>query len=193
MVRTVPRRCRGLPTREWQAYMVFEVYERKTDEGGKEHSVRIAMSEGAHGMPLDTSLDAKHALQVLQRRCASLRLGAGHELIACGRLLIPHTDLDVVVHGLEDWGEDLNLIKKSTTPYDGFLPVEGDELYLGKSASSPPCSSDRADEDRKNGRPSTCAISCPRTRRGRPLRRRASRRQTSSAAAGDPRMANRPV
>lgn len=55
-----------------QAYMSFEVYERTHEAGGKEHSVRIALSEGAHGMPLDTSLDAKHALQVLQRRCVRL-------------------------------------------------------------------------------------------------------------------------
>lgn len=54
---------------EKQSYLSFEVYERiSADLGKKEHSVRISLSEGAHGIPLDTSLDAKHALQVIPRR-----------------------------------------------------------------------------------------------------------------------------
>ncbi|KAH9812777.1 histidine phosphatase superfamily-domain-containing protein [Melampsora americana] len=99
---------------DYMSYLSFEVYERVSGEcGKKEHSVRISLSEGAHGIPLDTSLDAKHALQVIPRR-----------------QLIPHTDLDEVIATLEDWGEDLAELKKSTTPFDGFLPVEGEEVFL---------------------------------------------------------------
>lgn len=98
---------------DYMSYLSFEVYERVSGEcGKKEHSVRISLSEGAHGIPLDTSLDAKHALQVIPRR-----------------QLIPHTDLDEVIGTLEDWGEDLAELKKSTTPFDGFLPVEGEEVF----------------------------------------------------------------
>lgn len=46
------------------------------------------------------------------------------------RQLIPHTDLDEVIGTLEDWGEDLAEWKKSTTPFDGFLPVEGEDVFL---------------------------------------------------------------
>lgn len=63
-------------------------------------------------------------------------MGYGGALTWLNSLLIPHTNLDDVISSLEDWGEDLNALKKSTTPYDGFLPVEGDEVFLGKSVSS---------------------------------------------------------
>ncbi|WAQ85525.1 hypothetical protein PtA15_6A153 [Puccinia triticina] len=97
---------------DYMAYLCFEVYERISEVGKSEHSVRISLSEGAHGIPLDTSLDAKHALQVIPRR-----------------QLIPHKDLDEVIESLEDWGENLLELKKSTTPYDGFLPLEGEDIF----------------------------------------------------------------
>ena len=47
----------------------FEVYERSTKgEELKELAVRVSLSEGAHSAVLDSSLDAKHALQVQPRR-----------------------------------------------------------------------------------------------------------------------------
>ncbi|PLW44537.1 hypothetical protein PCANC_08115 [Puccinia coronata f. sp. avenae] len=97
---------------DYMAYLCFEVYERISEVGKSEHSVKISLSEGAHGIPLDTSLDAKHALQVIPRR-----------------QLIPHKDLDQVIEGLQDWGENLLELKKSTTPHDGFLPLEGEDIF----------------------------------------------------------------
>ncbi|KAI7960958.1 hypothetical protein MJO28_001447 [Puccinia striiformis f. sp. tritici] len=97
---------------DYMAYLSFEVYERTSEVGKSEHSVRISLSEGAHGIPLDTSLDAKHALQVIPRR-----------------QLIPHKDLDEVIESLQDWGENTFELKKSTTPHDGFLPLEGEDIF----------------------------------------------------------------
>ncbi|KAI8443491.1 histidine phosphatase superfamily-domain-containing protein [Phakopsora pachyrhizi] len=97
---------------DYMAYISFEVHERIIETGKKEYSMRISLSEGAHGIPLDTSLDAKHALQVIPRR-----------------QLIPHTDLDEVIETLEDWGDGVFEIKRSTTPFDGFLPVEGEDVF----------------------------------------------------------------
>jgi len=97
---------------DYMSYLCFEVYERISEVGKSEHSVRISLSEGAHGIPLDTSLDAKHALQVIPRR-----------------QLIPHKDLDEVIESLQDWGENLWELKKSTTPHDGFLPLEGEDVF----------------------------------------------------------------
>lgn len=54
-----------------QSYINFELYERIRNEQ-KEFSIRIALSEGAHSLPLDASLDAKHALSVQPRRCVVL-------------------------------------------------------------------------------------------------------------------------
>lgn len=50
------------------SYLTFEVYERSQGEENKELAVRISLSEGAHSAVLDSSLDAKHALQVQPRR-----------------------------------------------------------------------------------------------------------------------------
>lgn len=106
---------------DYMAYLCFEVYERISEVGKSEHSVRISLSEGAHGIPLDTSLDAKHALQVIPRK-----------------QLIPHKDLDEVIASLEDWGENLLELKKSTTPYDGFLPLEGEDIFSKESLKLSP-------------------------------------------------------
>ncbi|MBW0483703.1 hypothetical protein O181_023418 [Austropuccinia psidii MF-1] len=100
---------------DYMAYLSFEVHERISESGKSEHSVTISLSEGAHGIPLDTSLDAKHALQVIPRR-----------------QLIRHTDMDEVMQSLEDWGEDILKLKKSTTPFDGFLLVEGEDIFVQK-------------------------------------------------------------
>jgi inositol hexakisphosphate/diphosphoinositol-pentakisphosphate kinase len=51
-----------------QSYVTFETHERMGAASEKEFSVRISLSEGAHGYPLDVSLDAKHALQVQPRK-----------------------------------------------------------------------------------------------------------------------------
>lgn len=102
---------------DYMSYLCFEVYERISEVGKSEHSVRISLSEGAHGIPLDTSLDAKHALQVIPRR-----------------QLITHKDLDEVIASLKDWGESILELKKSTTPYDGFLPLEGEEVFSRSSS-----------------------------------------------------------
>ena len=52
-----------------QAFVTFEVYERVINDK-QEFSLRISLSEGAHAFPLDTNLDAKHALRVQPRRYA---------------------------------------------------------------------------------------------------------------------------
>ncbi|KNZ51147.1 hypothetical protein VP01_406g3 [Puccinia sorghi] len=106
--------------RNQNSYLSFEVYERISEVGKSEHSVRISLSEGAHGIPLDTSLDAKHALQVIPRR-----------------QLIPHKDLDEVIESLQDWGENLWELKKSTTPHDGFLPLEGEDVFSKETTVQP--------------------------------------------------------
>jgi hypothetical protein len=50
----------------------FELYERIGGRGGrsdKEYSIRLALSEGAHSSNvLDSALDARHSLNVKQKR-----------------------------------------------------------------------------------------------------------------------------
>lgn len=57
-----------IPELDYMAYISFEVYERSKDDKKKELAVRLSLSEGAHSAVLDSSLDAKHALQVQPRR-----------------------------------------------------------------------------------------------------------------------------
>lgn len=57
-----------VPELDYMSYITFEVYERSKDDEKKELAVRISLSEGAHSAVLDSSLDAKHALQVQPRR-----------------------------------------------------------------------------------------------------------------------------
>lgn len=45
--------------------------------------------------------------------------------------------MDEVIETLEDWGEDLAELKKSTTPFDGFLPVEGEEVFALDKSNGP--------------------------------------------------------
>lgn len=50
----------------------FELYERVGGRGGrldKEYSIRLSLSEGAHSSNvLDSALDARHSLNVKQRK-----------------------------------------------------------------------------------------------------------------------------
>lgn len=49
--------------------ITFELYERVTGSGSKDHSIRIAVSEGAHSSALlDSSVDVRHTLTVQPRR-----------------------------------------------------------------------------------------------------------------------------
>jgi hypothetical protein len=43
-----------------------------------------------------------------------------------------------VIASLEDWGENLLELKKSTTPYDGFLPLEGEDIFSKESLKLSP-------------------------------------------------------
>ncbi|KAK4335392.1 Inositol hexakisphosphate and diphosphoinositol-pentakisphosphate kinase [Rhodotorula toruloides] len=104
-----------VPELDYMSYISFEVYERSKGDS-KELSVRVTLSEGAHSAVLDASLDAKHALQVQPRRA-----------------LTDYISLDRVIGILERHSkkaETLHLTK-STTKLEGFLPVEGDEVYRG--------------------------------------------------------------
>lgn len=89
-----------------QSYITFELFERVKNER-KEFSIRIALSEGAHSLPLDASLDAKHALSVQPRH-----------------VLTNHLPLQNAYDTLHQWAES-SLYKKSSTTFEGMLPVEG--------------------------------------------------------------------
>jgi inositol hexakisphosphate/diphosphoinositol-pentakisphosphate kinase len=55
------------------SYRRFELYERNHGRGksDKEYSIKLSLSEGAHSSNvLDSSLDARHALNVQPRRSA---------------------------------------------------------------------------------------------------------------------------
>ena len=98
-----------IPELDYMAYMTFEVYEREKGDV-REFSVRIALSEGAHAMPLDTSLDAKHALQVQPRR-----------------VLTNHVPLDDVLNAIARYTTESQILAKSTTPFEGL--VEGEVVF----------------------------------------------------------------
>ena len=78
--------------------------------------MRVTLSEGAHSAVLDASLDAKHALQVQPRRALTGYI-ALDEVVS---ILRRHSALAAE-----------RLFRKSTTPLEGFLPLEGDEVYKG--------------------------------------------------------------
>ncbi|GAA94432.1 uncharacterized protein L969DRAFT_97362 [Mixia osmundae IAM 14324] len=105
-----------VPELDYMAYMAFELYERSAEENS-EYSIRISLSEGAHSLPLDSSLDARHALQVQPRR-----------------LLTNYIPVDTF---MAQYAEKADGVKRSTTAYEGLLPissgilVEADELYSG--------------------------------------------------------------
>lgn len=108
-----------VPELDYMSYISFEVYERSTKgEELKELAVRVSLSEGAHSAVLDSSLDAKHALQVQPRR-----------------KLTDYIALDEVIEILsrhKAYAEE-KLMKKSTTAFEGLLmlPIEGDEVFKG--------------------------------------------------------------
>ncbi|TNY19464.1 inositol pyrophosphate synthase [Rhodotorula diobovata] len=104
-----------VPELDYMSYISFEVYERMKGEQ-KELSVRVTLSEGAHSAVLDASLDAKHALQVQPRRA-----------------LTDYISLDRVINILQRHSGKASALSltKSTTKLEGFLPVEGDELFHG--------------------------------------------------------------
>jgi hypothetical protein len=114
----------------YQSYVTFEIHERMGVSSEKEFSVRISLSEGAHGYPLDVSLDAKHALQVQPRRRVIFTASSiANEVY---RVLTNHIALPEAINKLSRHTAYGEILKKSTTPYEGLLPVEGDVLYLGK-------------------------------------------------------------
>jgi len=54
-----------------QSHITFELYERNHGRGNsdKEYSIKLSLSEGAHSSNvLDSTLDARHSLNVQQRR-----------------------------------------------------------------------------------------------------------------------------
>ncbi|KAL7008777.1 inositol hexakisphosphate and diphosphoinositol-pentakisphosphate kinase [Cystobasidiomycetes sp. EMM_F5] len=101
-----------LPELDYMSYITFELYERIKNDA-KEFSIRIALSEGAHSLPLDASLDAKHALSVQPRR-----------------VLTNHIPFPQAYETLQQYAES-TLYKKSSSTFEGMLPVEGDELFSG--------------------------------------------------------------
>ncbi|KAG9104895.1 hypothetical protein FRC06_006720 [Ceratobasidium sp. 370] len=61
-----------IPELDYASHITFELYERIGGRGGrsdKEYSIRLALSEGAHSSNvLDSALDARHSLNVKQKR-----------------------------------------------------------------------------------------------------------------------------
>ncbi|KAG8745708.1 hypothetical protein FRC10_007188 [Ceratobasidium sp. 414] len=64
-----------IPELDYASHITFELYERIGGRGGrsdKEYSIRLALSEGAHSSNvLDSALDARHSLNVKQKRFAA--------------------------------------------------------------------------------------------------------------------------
>lgn len=48
------------------------------------------------------------------------------------RLITNHIPLDEALSTLSQYSRHASIIKKSTTPFEGMLPVEGDEIFAGK-------------------------------------------------------------
>ncbi|GAA5983456.1 hypothetical protein JCM10908_000292 [Rhodotorula pacifica] len=107
-----------VPELDYMSYVSFEVYER-SKSSSKELSVRVTLSEGAHSAVLDASLDAKHALQVQPRRALT-------DYISLPRVI------DILRRHSKK-ADDMKLTK-STTKIEGFLPVEGDEVFRGQAS-----------------------------------------------------------
>jgi len=60
-----------------QSHITFELYERNYGRGksDKEYSIKLSVSEGAHSSNvLDSTLDARHALNVQSRKYVVLLL-----------------------------------------------------------------------------------------------------------------------
>lgn len=67
----VPIANRRIPELDYCSHITFELYERNHGRGksDKEYSIKIALSEGAHSSNvLDSTVDARHSLNVQQRR-----------------------------------------------------------------------------------------------------------------------------
>ncbi|THV08568.1 hypothetical protein K435DRAFT_740770 [Dendrothele bispora CBS 962.96] len=67
----LPIANRRIPELDYCSHITFELYERNHGRGNsdKEYSIRLSLSEGAHSSNvLDSTLDARHSLNVQQRR-----------------------------------------------------------------------------------------------------------------------------
>jgi len=67
----LPIANRRIPELDYASHITFELYERNYGRGktDKEYSIKISLSEGAHSSNvLDSALDARHSLNVQQRR-----------------------------------------------------------------------------------------------------------------------------
>jgi len=67
----LPIANRRIPELDYASHITFELYERNHGRGksDKEYSIKISLSEGAHSSNvLDSALDARHSLNVHQRR-----------------------------------------------------------------------------------------------------------------------------
>ncbi len=128
-----------VPELDYMAYISFEVYERSKDDEKKELAVRLSLSEGAHSAVLDSSLDAKHALQVQPRR--KLTGQSFHSCfhrqwreLTCGisNSEVEYVPLDSVIEILERHSKFAaeKFMQRSTTAFEGLL-IEGDEVYRG--------------------------------------------------------------
>src|ERR1700729_304674 len=82
----------------------FELYERNHGRGksDKEYSIRLSLSEGAHSSNvLDSTLDARHSLNVQSRRLARvLAMECDCIDIICSRKLTQHLPYSLVIEKL---------------------------------------------------------------------------------------------
>ncbi|KAI0005061.1 cortical actin cytoskeleton protein asp1 [Russula compacta] len=73
----LPIANRRIPELDYASHITFELYERNYGRGksDKEYSIKLSLSEGAHSSNvLDSALDARHSLNVQQRRKLSKHL-----------------------------------------------------------------------------------------------------------------------
>ncbi|KAI0268211.1 cortical actin cytoskeleton protein asp1 [Gloeopeniophorella convolvens] len=73
----LPIANRRIPELDYASHITFELYERNFGRGksDKEYSIKLSLSEGAHSSNvLDSALDARHSLNVQQRRKLSQHL-----------------------------------------------------------------------------------------------------------------------
>ncbi|KAF5321359.1 hypothetical protein D9619_001101 [Psilocybe cf. subviscida] len=71
----LPIANRRIPELDYASHITFELYERNHGRGNsdKEYSIRLSLSEGAHSSNvLDSTLDARHSLNVQPRRYTEL-------------------------------------------------------------------------------------------------------------------------
>jgi len=67
----LPIANRRIPELDYASHITFELYERNYGRGNsdKEYSIKLSLSEGAHSSNvLDSTLDARHSLNVQPRR-----------------------------------------------------------------------------------------------------------------------------